>query len=393
MKICLDPGHGAADPGAVLGKRYEKDDVLRLALAVKLLLEAQGIDVVMTRTGDDTISINERCALANKAGCNYYLSLHRDGVADSTAQGFHIWVHHAANQPTRKKAQSILDAVMAVDSTAQNRGLHLGAANPNWTDYGVNTGTTMASALIEMGFISSPADNARLDKYFDQYAAALCKGLCAAVGKSYNTPIDQPDKPSTGGTDGLTAIMGQPIASATQMRAYLNGRSPTAPDYAQIYLDEGAAEGVRGDIAFAQSCLETGNWTFTGDVSASQNNFAGIGATGGGNPGNSFASPREGIRAQIQHLKCYASAEPLAGKCVDPRWGDWLRGKAPYVEWLGSRENPNGVGWAGGAGYGDAILEILERIQRMPDAPEAKTVTWAEAGDILKAAGVAAIKL
>lgn len=53
VKICLDPGHGGTDPGALLGKRYEKDDVLRLALAVKPLLEAQGLGVVMTRTDDN----------------------------------------------------------------------------------------------------------------------------------------------------------------------------------------------------------------------------------------------------------------------------------------------------------------------------------------------------
>ena len=45
VKICLDPGHGGTDSGALLGKRYEKDDVLRLALAVKPLLEAQGVGV------------------------------------------------------------------------------------------------------------------------------------------------------------------------------------------------------------------------------------------------------------------------------------------------------------------------------------------------------------
>ena len=68
IKVCLDPGHGAGDPGALLGKRYEKDDVLRLALAVKPLLEAQGVGVVMTRTDDKTVlPIAERCQMANSA--------------------------------------------------------------------------------------------------------------------------------------------------------------------------------------------------------------------------------------------------------------------------------------------------------------------------------------
>ena len=69
VKICLDPGHGGTDPGALLGKRYEKDDVLRLALAVKPLLEAQGLGVDMTRPADNAVpSLSARCQRAPTAG-------------------------------------------------------------------------------------------------------------------------------------------------------------------------------------------------------------------------------------------------------------------------------------------------------------------------------------
>lgn len=73
-----------------------------------------------------------------------------------------------------------------------------------------------------------------------------------------------------------------------------------------VHISEGKTEGVRGDIAFAQSCLETGNFTFNGSaVTLDQNNFAGIGVTKNGMKGNSFSHPWIGIRAQIQHLKAY----------------------------------------------------------------------------------------
>lgn len=68
-------------------------------------------------------------------------------------------------------------------------------------------------------------------------------------------------------------------------------------------VHEGEAENIRGDIAFAQSCLETGNFTFSGSaVELSQNNFCGMGVTQNGETGNSFKTPQLGIRAQIQHL-------------------------------------------------------------------------------------------
>ena len=76
MKICLDPGHGGSDSGATKGSRKEKDDVLKLCLAVKPLVEAQGIGVVLTRTGDTEPTINTRCKTANDQKCDYFLSVH-----------------------------------------------------------------------------------------------------------------------------------------------------------------------------------------------------------------------------------------------------------------------------------------------------------------------------
>ena len=122
-----------------------------------------------------------------------------------------------------------------------------------------------------------------------------------------------------------------------------------------MYYDECKAEGVKVEVAFCQAMKETGFLRFGGDVSITQYNFAGIGATGNGNPGNSFASVRQGIRAQVQHLKAYASTEGLNNVCVDPRFQYVSRGCAPYVEWLGKHENPFGAGWATGKNYGYSI--------------------------------------
>lgn len=164
-----------------------------------------------------------------------------------------------------------------------------------------------------------------------------------------------------------TKIMGDAVATSGQMRAYIQARNKAVPqsvlDMCQIYLDEGRSEGVRGDIAFAQSCLETGNFTFSGSaVTLDQNNFCGMGVTSNGMKGNSFATPQLGIRAQVQHLKAYASTEPLKNSKIDPRFNYVARGCAEVVEHLGQKENPAGKGWATGAGYGAKILKILDAI-------------------------------
>ena len=167
--------------------------------------------------------------------------------------------------------------------------------------------------------------------------------------------------------DSLTAIMGKAAATAEQMKSYLKKKNPAVAqsvlDMIPFYLSEGEAEGVRGDIAFAQSCLETGNFTFSGSaVSLKQNNFCGLGVTQRGKAGLSFDTPQLGIRAQVQHLKAYASTDKLRNERIDPRFRYVTRGCAPYVEWLGQKENPQGKGWAAGEKYGEKILAILKAV-------------------------------
>lgn len=129
----------------------------------------------------------------------------------------------------------------------------------------------------------------------------------------------------------MTLILGKSIATAKQMSTYLLSvnkspkfsRNISAEEFCQLFLDVCAKEGVRGDIAFCQSLKETGNFAFKGDVKYTQNNFAGIGATGGVS-GCSFSSIEEGILAQAQHLKTYATKDALNEPCVDPRRTAWF---------------------------------------------------------------------
>lgn len=167
--------------------------------------------------------------------------------------------------------------------------------------------------------------------------------------------------------DAYYAIMGNTNTSVEQMAAYYNANqtypdyyknsdAPTIEDFCQIYMEECEAEGVRAEVAFAQAMKETGFLRFKGQVKIEQYNFAGIGAVDSGETAPAtFSSVREGVRAQVQHLKAYASTESLRNECVDPRFQLVKRGTAPYVEWLGIKENPYGAGWATSEKYGYSI--------------------------------------
>ena len=135
------------------------------------------------------------------------------------------------------------------------------------------------------------------------------------------------------------------------------GGAPTITDFCRIFKEEAEAEGVKVEVAFAQAMLETGYLKFGGDVKPNQYNFAGLGATGNGVQGNVFGNVREGIRAQIQHLKCYASTDNLNNPCVDQRWNVTLRGKAPTVEDLTGT-------WAASATYAQNILALIEKLKK-----------------------------
>ncbi|MCR4611343.1 MAG: glucosaminidase domain-containing protein [Lachnospiraceae bacterium] len=124
--------------------------------------------------------------------------------------------------------------------------------------------------------------------------------------------------------------------------------APTLDSFCQMYLDECNAEGVRVEVAFCQAMNETNYLKYTGRVPIEAKNFAGIGATDSTQEYNVFSSVREGIRAQVQHLKAYASTANLNNPCVDPRFHLVSRGCAPYLEDLSGR-------WASSPTYGTDI--------------------------------------
>ena len=177
--------------------------------------------------------------------------------------------------------------------------------------------------------------------------------------------------------DGQYPIMGKSSVTVEQMISYFNtgnvpypaeqlskGGADSIEAFCQMYYEESTAEGVRPEVALAQTMTETGWLQYGGDASIEQFNFAGLGTTGGGVPGNSYPDVRTGIRAQIQHLKAYATADALSQECVDDRYEYVMKGSSPYVEWLGQNENPQGQGWATAENYGYSIVDMIHKMNQ-----------------------------
>ncbi|GCL44042.1 N-acetylmuramoyl-L-alanine amidase [Anabaena sp. FACHB-1250] len=157
----------------------------------------------------------------------------------------------------------------------------------------------------------------------------------------------------------IEQIISNGNTSEVQLQLFLKNNNESAliqfPDLPKLYREEANIEGVNYDIAFCQMCLETGFLRFGTDIKPQQNNFAGLGAVGGGSQGASFPSARIGVRAHIQHLKAYASLEPLVQEQVDPRFRFVTRGVAPSINQLSGR-------WSADLDYGTKITSIIRRL-------------------------------
>ena len=220
-----------------------------------------------------------------------------------------------------------------------------------WAKWGTVGGGSTSSASCEW----TPSEPGEYTLYLDVIDGEQAKHLTRKVT-----------------VDG-TPIMGVSMTSAESMaRLYVStgyvypsevysqkGASNIAEFCNQIVLAS-SSEGVRPEVVFAQAMLETGWLQFGGSVSADQCNFAGLGATGAQVSGARFDSVYQGLLAQSQHLKGYATRMPLNNSCVDPRYQILIAkgrlGTAPCLEDL------NGLWAVPGEGYGQRIALIIDRL-------------------------------
>lgn len=180
-KVCIDAGHGGKDPGAVNKKRHEKNDNLEMALKVENILQSQGVEVVMTRSKDVDVSLASRTSLANREGCDLFLSIHRDSFG-STANGVTVYVYSLAPPYTVAFGKEVLNETVKAGGF-YSRGVRKGAAN--FGDYATNRDTKMPACLLELGFLSSDVDNKKYDENKDAIAKGIATAICKTLGQEY----------------------------------------------------------------------------------------------------------------------------------------------------------------------------------------------------------------
>lgn len=174
-KIMLDAGHGGEDPGAVSGGRQEKDDTLRLTLAVGDLLKDRGVDVEYTRTTDVYQTPFQKATIANQSGADYFISFHRN------------------SSPTPNQYTGVETLVYNKSGIKYDMAKNIAGAlgEVGFQDLGVKERpglvvlrrTTMPSVLIEAGFLNNDQDNRMFDEKFDEIAQAIASAILGTLGE------------------------------------------------------------------------------------------------------------------------------------------------------------------------------------------------------------------
>lgn len=196
-----------------------------------------------------------------------------------------------------------------------------------------------------------------------------------ATAKQSNMLVEKDDKSYFLGTElpadyKKISIFGEAEATKKQAVAYIKQTNPkvrldcSVEELVDLYWQEAEREEVRPDLALAQSLVETGTYAYGGDVHHKQNNFCGLGTTGGGVKGASFKTPELGVRAHIQHLLAYTQKKRPQTKIVDPRYelAHNIRLERGLVDtWYGL----NGT-WAMGSLYCEKIMATYQKMLAMP---------------------------
>ena len=173
VDIVLDAGHGGFDSGASYMGRAEKDDVLRLTLAVGAKLKEAGYNIYFTRTTDVYNSPYEKAQLANEAQGSYFISFHRNsGMEDNLYHGVQTLVYQHND---------------TVDQLANNLNAQL--EKVGFQNLGVEEvpglivlrETEMPAVLVEVGFINSDIDNQIFDEKFNEIVDAIVAGIKESI--------------------------------------------------------------------------------------------------------------------------------------------------------------------------------------------------------------------
>lgn len=403
LVIAIDPGHGGSDSGACANGLREADVNWDIANAcVNELNTYYGVKAVLTQSWGQCLGLKERVDVAVAQGADAVVSIHCNS-AGASATGSEVWVPNSSAwryKEAHEAGYGLGNRILAnLQSLGlENRGVRERDCTTNETYpspggaadyYSIPYHARYAGIpgiIVEHAFVTNSNDAVKLANsswrtamgvadatgIAEYYGLSKVSGgggdVSAAtmnkVGEDVVTPMAYEEDP---------AIMGTSQVTVARMVAWYNSKNKTYPsdvytqygaatieDFCRITLEEANAEGVRAEVVFAQSMKETGWLQFGGQVKAEQCNFAGIGALDTGASGTYFNdwgadSVRKGLRAQVQHLKAYASTESLKQERVDPRFHLVTRGAATTVKGLAGK-------WATATDYGEGLTKLVNEL-------------------------------
>ncbi len=183
QRVILDAGHGGSDPGAVFKGRQEKDDNLRLALAVGEALQRRGIQVDYTRTTDVYQTPFEKATIANNSGADYFISFHRNSSPEENQyNGVEVLVYD-------KDGVKLEMAENIVGASGEAGFREIGVKErPGLV---VLRRTKMPALLVEAGFINSDEDNEIFDSQFDMLAEGIADAIAGTLNEGNYGETDQ----------------------------------------------------------------------------------------------------------------------------------------------------------------------------------------------------------
>lgn len=193
LLVCIDAGHGGEEDCGALSNdesRYERDDDLKIALAVEKYLKELGADVLMTRDNDTFVELYDRTEIANDAEADLFVSLHRNSA--ESGQGVEVWVNYDAPDDDTLLATNILEGLDRV-GVSQNRGVQFGyqGYSPSAkVNYVVNEKSNMPSCLVELGFITDDEDNELFDENLEAYAKSIAESIIKSADELDLIEID-----------------------------------------------------------------------------------------------------------------------------------------------------------------------------------------------------------
>lgn len=175
VTVCIDAGHGGTDGGSGTSGK-EKTQTLAVALKVQKYLEESGVNVVMTRTTDVAVTDEQRVQTGNQAGAAAMVSIHRNYYeGPENVYGAEAWIHSSGSADAKSLAAGILEKLhTAVDE--DNRGVKLGSVDGSG-DYYINTHSKCASCILELGYMTSTADDALVTTDIDAASKAVADGI------------------------------------------------------------------------------------------------------------------------------------------------------------------------------------------------------------------------